>query len=101
DPADVVAHASNVSFDAATFELWAPLLNGACLAVIHQNALLDPKRFGEALKLSRITVLWLTVGLFTQYAEVLREEFVRFRFLLVGADNLNVRVHARVFVKAL
>ncbi len=47
---DRVAFAANPAFDASTLEVWAPLLNGGCIVVIGQETLLDPVRFGEALR---------------------------------------------------
>ncbi|HFL7177110.1 TPA: AMP-binding protein, partial [Enterococcus faecium] len=37
DSKDVFAHAASISFDAATFEIWTPLLNGCKLAIIKGN----------------------------------------------------------------
>src|SRR5262249_4239430 len=42
-----------------------------------------------------VNSLWLTVGLFNQYAEPLREEFARLRYLIIGGDQLDSRIVAR------
>ena len=96
EASDRVAFASNPAFDATTMEVWAPLLNGGRIVVIGQSVLLDPGRFGQALKKHAVNVLWLTVGLFNQYADALAEEFSTLRYLIVGGDALDPRVIARV-----
>jgi amino acid adenylation domain-containing protein len=95
-PGDRVAFAANPAFDASTLEVWAPLLNGGCIVVIGQAVLLEPVRFGEVLRSQKIDLLWLTVGLFNQYAETLAKDFAGLRYLMVGGDALNVGVIARV-----
>ena len=96
DVSDTVAFAANPAFDATTFEVWAPLLHGGRIAVIGQEALLEPLRFGQSLKRHSVSVLWLTVGLFNQYADALAEEFSHLRYLLTGGDALDPRVIDRV-----
>ncbi len=93
---DGVAWASNPAFDASTMELWGPLLNGGRVVVIEQEALLDAGRLGEELRRQRVSIVWMTVGLFNQYAELLREEFSRLRYLIVGGDALDAGVMRRV-----
>jgi arthrofactin-type cyclic lipopeptide synthetase C len=93
---DAVAFAANPAFDATTMEVWGPLLNGGRIVVISQDVLLDPARFGRALREQEVSVLWLTVGLFNQYAEELREELGALRHLIVGGDALDPRVIAGV-----
>ena len=97
---DRVAHCANPAFDAATWELWAPLLNGASVLVFDQDTLLDPARFNRALADGGVTALWLTAGLFHEYADALEEAFGGLRWLLAGGDVLDPQVVARVMGKA-
>ncbi|RMP79968.1 non-ribosomal peptide synthetase, partial [Pseudomonas syringae] len=93
---DRVAFASNPAFDASTLDVWAPLLNGGCVVVIGQNDLLSPLNFQRLLLEQSVTVLWMTAGLFHQYASGLGEAFSRLRYLIVGGDVLDPAVIGRV-----
>jgi amino acid adenylation domain-containing protein len=92
---DRVAFAANPAFDAATMEVWAPLLNGGRIVVIDQSCLLDPLMFAKALERHEVSVLWLTAGLFNQYIDTLAETFGRLRYLIVGGDALDPRMIAK------
>ncbi|HEY1938762.1 MAG TPA: amino acid adenylation domain-containing protein [Candidatus Angelobacter sp.] len=96
EAADRVAMAANPAFDATTLEVWAPLLNGACIVIIAQDVLLDPARFSQALRQHRVSILWLTVGLFNQYAERLSADWGSLHYLLVGGDVLDPVTIGRV-----
>ncbi len=89
NPMDGIAQASNISFDAATFEIWGALLNGARLVIMPKEALLDYEHISIALERYQITILWLTVGVFNQHADRLSDSFSRLRCLLVGGDALD------------
>ncbi|KPY62990.1 Syringopeptin synthetase A, partial [Pseudomonas syringae pv. solidagae] len=93
---DRVAFASNPAFDASTLDVWAPLLNGGCVVVVGQNDLLSPLNFQRLLLEQSVTVLWMTAGLFHQYASGLGEAFSRLRYLIVGGDVLDPAVINRV-----
>ena len=88
---DCVAHCSNPAFDASTWELWAPLLNGARVRVIAQDTVLDPVAFNRALIDGGVTALWLTVGLFNEYLDTLAPAFAGLEHLLIGGDALDPR----------
>ncbi|WP_248807365.1 amino acid adenylation domain-containing protein, partial [Pseudomonas sp. MWU13-2100] len=97
---DRVAFASNPAFDASTLDVWAPLLNGGCVVVIGQADLLSPENFQRLLLEQSVTVLWMTAGLFHQYAAGLGDAFSRLRYLIVGGDVLDPAVIARVLANA-
>ncbi len=97
---DRVAFASNPAFDASTLDVWAPVLNGGCVVVIGQNDLLSPRDFQRLLLEQSVTVLWMTAGLFHQYASGLGEAFSRLRYLIVGGDVLDPAVIGRVLANS-
>jgi len=88
-PADCFAHCANPAFDAATWEIWGALLNGARLLVVPQTVVMEPARLNAALHAGGVTALWLTVGLFNQYVDGLPDAFGQLRYLLVGGDALD------------
>ncbi|WP_338876064.1 non-ribosomal peptide synthase/polyketide synthase [Mycetohabitans endofungorum] len=93
---DRVAFAANPAFDASTFEVWAPLLNGATVVVIDHDTVLMPAAFAHTLREQRISILWLTVGLFNQMAAQVDTAFSQLKALIVGGDVLDARLVAQV-----
>ncbi|MCF5305942.1 syringopeptin non-ribosomal peptide synthetase SypC, partial [Pseudomonas syringae] len=96
---DRVAFASNPAFDASTLDVWAPLLNGGCVVVVEQSVLLSLDEFRALLLSQSVSVLWMTAGLFHQYASGLMEALARLRYLIVGGDVLDPAVIARVLAE--
>ncbi|WP_445299617.1 non-ribosomal peptide synthetase [Microcoleus sp. B4-C1] len=91
EPTDKIAQASNASFDAATFEIWGALLNGAHLVGISTNITLSPHDLALELRQQGITVLFLTTALFQQIARVLPQAFDSLRCLLFGGEAVDMR----------
>ena len=80
---------ATVSFDAATFEIWGSLLNGARLVLFpFQRASLS--ELGAALRRYQVTTLWLTAGLFHQMVDHHLEDLRGIKQLLAGGDALSV-----------
>ncbi|TNH41880.1 non-ribosomal peptide synthetase [Photorhabdus luminescens] len=96
EPNDRVAFAANPAFDASTFEVWAPLLNGGALAIIDHTTLLTPQEFVQALNHYQINILWLSVGLFNRLAAELSPVLPRLKNLIVGGDILDPHVITQV-----
>ncbi|WP_346418558.1 amino acid adenylation domain-containing protein, partial [Pseudomonas syringae] len=93
---DRVAFASNPAFDASTLDVWAPLLNGGCVVVVEQDVLLSQDKFRNLLREQAVSVLWMTAGLFHQYADGLTDVLQQLRYLIVGGDVLDPAVIGRV-----
>ena len=88
-PGDAVAHASNTSFDAATFEIWGALVTGARLVVVQRDHLLAPRDLVLFLRSERITTLFITTPLFHEIAARDPESFGSLRDLLFGGDIVD------------
>jgi aspartate racemase len=87
-PDDVFLQAAPVSFDAATFEIWGALLNGATLAILPPEAT-TLEQIGRAIREYGVTTLWLTAGLFHLMVEQRLEDLRPVRQLLAGGDVLS------------
>ena len=88
---DCIAQAANIAFDAATFEIWGALLNGAKLVLINQSALLSPEEFAANLSSQRVSVLFLTTALFNQLASFVPQAFSSLKYLLFGGEAVDPR----------
>ena len=88
-PADKVAQASTASFDAATFEIWGALLNGARLIGFTRNVILSPREFAAKIREHEITTIFLTTALFNQIASEVPDVFSSVRNVLFGGEAVD------------
>ncbi len=86
---DRIVQASNIAFDAATFEIWGALLNGAKIVILTKSLLLSPQEFALSLKENQISVLFLTTALFNQLASLVPWAFSELRYLLFGGEAVD------------
>ncbi len=86
---DVFLQLAPVSFDASTFEIWAPLLNGAKL-VVSPPEMLSLEELGRVVRRNKVTMLWLTSGWFSQMVDDQLTSLQGLRYLLAGGDSLSV-----------
>jgi amino acid adenylation domain-containing protein len=87
-PGEVFLQLAPPSFDAATLEIWGPLLNGGRLVVSHPGvpSLAELERVVAA---EGVTALWLTAGLFHQVVDHRIAALSGVRQLLAGGDVLS------------
>ncbi|MFE9655899.1 amino acid adenylation domain-containing protein [Micromonospora sp. NPDC006431] len=74
-----------LAFDASTLELFAPLLSGASLQVFPDGPV-APTELARFLVERRVSVLWLTAGLFRLVVDHRPEAFAPVRQVLTGGD---------------
>ncbi len=91
NPSDKVAQCANISFDAATFEIWGALLNGAQLVGINPETILSPQDFAQEIQLQEISTLFLTTALFNQIVREVPSAFSSLRYLLFGGETVDVQ----------
>ncbi len=96
EPIDRIAQAANVSFDAATFEIWGALLHGATLVIVPQQVVLAPQQFADYIQTHKISCLFLTTALFNQIASTVPQAFSNLRYLLFGGEAVDPQSVAAV-----
>ncbi len=95
---DVLLHVSSVSFDAATFDIWGALANGARL-VIAPSGRTSTADLGVLIREHRVTTVLLPTGLFHLMVDERLADLSQLRKVIVGGDVLSA-AHARRFVTA-
>ncbi|NJO14389.1 MAG: amino acid adenylation domain-containing protein [Thioploca sp.] len=96
ETSDRVAQASNISFDAATFEIWGALLQGAQLIGITKDILLSPPNLAAYLREHKISVIFLTTALFNQLAREQPTIFQGMRQVLFGGEAVEPKWVAKI-----
>jgi amino acid adenylation domain-containing protein len=94
-PGQAVLQLAPLAFDAATFEIWGALLNGARLVLAPAGAL-DLERIARTVSRHNIDTLWLTAGLFRQVVETHPHLLAGLTRLLAGGDTLPTATARRV-----
>jgi amino acid adenylation domain-containing protein len=89
-PDEVFVLFAPVAFDASTFEIWGPLLNGGRLVVMQPRASsLD--ELGRVLLENGVTTLFLTTAFFNLMVDQCLEDLVPVRQLFTGGEFVSTR----------
>ncbi|AZM55525.1 hypothetical protein DMA15_25555 [Streptomyces sp. WAC 01529] len=83
------------TFDAATYEVWVPLLNGGTV-VICPDEPVTPALLARVLPERRVTALWLTAELFRTVAELAPASLRGLREVWTGGDVVDPAAVRRV-----
>jgi aspartate racemase len=89
DRSQVVLHASSITFDLSTFEIWAPLLHGGRL-VLFPGTIPLARDLGKVIKKHQVTMTWLTSTLFNAVIDDAPQALAPLRRILVGGEALSV-----------
>lgn len=95
-PEDVVIQASNASFDAATFEIWGALLNGASMTGLAKEEWVNPAALRERMSQSRPTITFVTTALFNQLAADAPGIFGSMKSVMFGGEACDPKAIASV-----
>jgi aspartate racemase len=87
-PRETILQFASMSFDAATFEVWGALLNGAKLVVFPAH-LPSLGELGQFIREQKISTLWLTAAMFHLMVDIELESLSGVRQLLAGGDVLS------------
>jgi non-ribosomal peptide synthetase component F len=96
---DVVAHVNNSSFDVSLFDIWAPLLCGARIAVLGKAVLLDLPVMAEHIDRLGITVMATTTALLNLASSTYPKAFAKLRICFIGGEAANVSAIETIFNK--
>jgi amino acid adenylation domain-containing protein len=88
-PGETVAQASNAAFDAATFEVWAPLLNGGRVVGLDRDTVLSAPALRRQINEARIDHLFLTTALFNRLVQDDPAIFGSLKTLLTGGSKCD------------
>ncbi|MES2660596.1 MAG: amino acid adenylation domain-containing protein [Verrucomicrobiota bacterium] len=95
-PEDSFLQAAPISFDAATLEIWMPLLHGGRLVLTGESGPSLPA-IARAIREQGVTCLWLTAGLFQTMVDEHLTDLKGLRYLLAGGDVLSPDHVGRAF----
>ncbi len=96
DHNDRIAQVSNVSFDAATFEIWGALANGGTLVGLAKETVLSPLELKSEIAKQQISAMFLTCALFNQMAQAEPDAFAPMRYVLFGGEASDAQSVKRV-----
>jgi len=91
-PNDVIAQASDPSFDAATFNIWGALLNGATLVNISKNILLDSEQLKNKILTYKINIMFIMSKLVDLHFQHDNCIFRSLKYLVYGGEVLSVEI---------
>ncbi|WP_082083421.1 non-ribosomal peptide synthetase [Pseudoalteromonas piscicida] len=96
---DVFIHLSNPNFDAATFEIWTPLINGCKLVVASAQQGADPDSLSRLIKQHGVSVLWLTRTLFDSLYLQQPDIYDNVRCVLTGGEAITPSIVKRILAR--
>ena len=91
-PTDVFLQLASPNFDAATFEIWSALLHRAKLVIPKSTHVVSEQQITKLLKQHKISILWVTRGLFDSLYRQKPDLFGSLKYLLTGGEVLTPNI---------
>ncbi|MBE5929218.1 MAG: amino acid adenylation domain-containing protein, partial [Lachnospiraceae bacterium] len=95
DEHTILLQTGSMSFDAATLEVWGPLLNGGTLVITDTEKLTDCRELKALITNNKINTMWMTSTLFNQMIQMDNGVFDNLEHLLIGGEKLS-EDHVRI-----
>ena len=89
----VISHLSSPTFDASTFEVWAPLLHGG-RCVLYPERVPTPRKLAAEIRKHGLNTMWLTSALFNAVVDEAPGFLTGLDQLLIGGEALSLN-HVR------
>ncbi len=86
EPGERFLHGSSISFDAASLEIWLPLLNGATVVICPRETMLAPEQLRSLIERENVSSLLLTTALFHQFVRDNMASLLNARRLFFGGE---------------
>ena len=80
---------ASLTFDASSFEIWGPLLNGGTVCLVENDVLTDIDLLREAIEEYDINTIFLTTALFNQLVSIDPSIFNSIDTILSGGEKLS------------
>jgi amino acid adenylation domain-containing protein len=85
----VVLQMAPLAFDAATFEVWGPLLNGGSTVLVERELALSPRDLRRTLRQKAVSRLFVTTALFNRLAQDTPDIFATVGEVLFGGEAVD------------
>ncbi|MBU2713155.1 non-ribosomal peptide synthetase [Zooshikella harenae] len=96
DQSTVMLQSASVTFDAATLELWGPLLKGGQV-VLYPEEVVAPAQLATCINQHQVNTIWLTSGLFDQWVAAELPAMPSLRYVLTGGDVVSPQSVVRCY----
>ncbi|MBB6270489.1 amino acid adenylation domain-containing protein [Pedobacter cryoconitis] len=89
EPGDRILAAGSPAFDAATFEYWSALLNGARLVLAEKSVLMDSTQLKKIIRQQQVNKMFFTTGWFNLLADTDITVFETLSAVIVGGERFS------------
>ncbi len=86
----VFSYIANPAFDASALELWGALYNGATLAILDKDQVLDVEVLAKTLTQFGVTTSFFTSGLFNRIADASTPVFETLSYVMFGGEKVSM-----------